>query len=104
MLWCGPDAANGVGLFLKKDNITFRKIDAGVNTGAFHDFGYDILPGTVFKIGYRKTSAQMELYINGVLMDTNATASAGSSATIGTYFELDASNCSIKELDLYNEV
>jgi len=101
LLWCGADTSNGIGLFLTSSTLTFRQRDAGVDTDAMFDLGADIYPGTAFYIGYRKTATQLELYINGNLLATAATTTA---ATIGTAFALDASNCDVKELNLYNEV
>jgi len=101
LLWCGADTANGIGLFLTSSTLTFRQRDAGVDTDATFDLGVDIYPGALLYIGYRKTAAQLELYINGNLLATAATTTA---ATIGTAFALDASNCDVKELNLYNEV
>jgi len=101
LLWCGADTSNGIGLFLTPSTLTFRQRDAGVDTDATFDLGADIYPGTVLYIGYRKTATQLELYINGNLLATAATTTA---ATIGTAFALDASNCDVKELNLYNEV
>jgi len=102
ILWCGPDASNGVGLYITEGSFTFRKRDAGVDTDATVDMSF--YPGMVLQTFFRKTTSQMELWMSGIQVATNTDPAAGTSAVIGTYYELDASNCQVKELNLYNEV
>ena len=115
-LWyAGSDSsANGYGVLIKDvsgtQSIEFRDVD---NTSSVSwdllltvDANYAYRLPT-FNLGWRKNSVSgMELYINGALVDTDATATGNLTSPTNLYIGSDGtteSNCTIRNFNVYNE-